>query len=54
MWFKVDEKDLSKLPIPDELRDLELYIYVMEDPSVGGGLLWASKGENGIGKPMCL
>lgn len=50
----MDDEKLSRLPIPDELRDLELYIYVMEDPSVGGGLLWASKGENGISKSTYL
>jgi hypothetical protein len=50
VWFKIDEKDHPEMPIPDDLRDRELYLFAFEDHSLGHRLLWASKGENGTSK----
>ncbi|KIM27238.1 hypothetical protein M408DRAFT_330145 [Serendipita vermifera MAFF 305830] len=47
VWFKLDEEKLQKLPLPEELRDKELFFYAIEDDSLGGHILWGSRGENG-------
>jgi hypothetical protein len=56
VWFKVDEHEHPKLPIPNDLRDMGFYLFAFEDSSLGHRLLWATNGENGTSKPAlrCL
>ena len=43
----MDADDHPKLPIPDNMRDMELYLFAFEAHVLGHRLLWASKGDHG-------
>lgn len=48
VWFHLTPEQMGNLPIPGHLREYESFIFAWEDPSLGGRVLTACKGEGGV------